>query len=120
MAQQTKLGKHMTTITGDVDGFTRITYHKTVIIKYNHERIVLNSGGWKTSTTKTRMNQASVQFSLGFQVSQRKNTWYVTLPDDKEVVFFDGMIIPRNTILNQKLGKGKSNCADWKNIGNSL
>ena len=44
---------------------------------YPEGRIVLNTGGYFTATTKTRMNQASRQFNLGFLVFQEDFKWYV-------------------------------------------
>lgn len=77
MAQQSKVGTVHTTINRE-DGILRITYHGTdVVTVHPNGRIVLNHGGWRTSTTKTRMNQASNQFGLGFQVWQRDFEWFV-------------------------------------------
>jgi hypothetical protein len=56
-----------------------VRYHNTDVVRFDDPRlkIVLNTGGWKTATTKTRMNQASNQFGLGYQVSQKKGDWFV-------------------------------------------
>jgi hypothetical protein len=76
MSQQTKLGTHATTVSG-AKGVTRVTYHNTEVVTFDDHQIILNSGGWRTSTTKTRMNQASNQFDLGFEVYQTKGEWFV-------------------------------------------
>jgi len=55
----------------------RVTYHDTVVVEITHNRIVLNTGGWKTVTTKRRMNQASQQYGLGYHVYQSSHRWYV-------------------------------------------
>jgi hypothetical protein len=40
--------------------------------------IRLNHGGWKTATTKMRMNQFSAEFCSGiYSVSQEKGEWFV-------------------------------------------
>ena len=37
----------------------------------------LNTGGWFTNTTKTRMQQVSHQFNLGYNVFQKDGSWFV-------------------------------------------
>jgi hypothetical protein len=77
MAQQYKLGKRSTTVYKK-DGILRVTYHNTVIVEVApNGDITLNSGGWWTQTTKTRMNQAASQFDLGYHVYQEDSQWYV-------------------------------------------
>ena len=39
--------------------------------------LTLDDGGWATSTTKTRMNQASRQFGLGYRVFQKDYDWFI-------------------------------------------
>ena len=70
---------------------TLVRYHNTDVVSFDDTRthIVLKTGGWKTMTTKTRMNQASNQFGLGYQVSQKKGYWFVdykgqTIPFDSD------------------------------------
>lgn len=51
--------------------------------------IYTNTGGYRSRTTKLRMNQASNQFKLSFSVYQRKGDWFVdyagtTIPFDSE------------------------------------
>jgi hypothetical protein len=76
MGQQQKLGKHKTNVRQE-NGVTIIRYHKTDIIQFDDNRIVLDTGGWNTATTKSRMNQASNQFGLGYHVYQEDYSWYV-------------------------------------------
>lgn len=80
MARQDKVGKWATTIFKDGD-YTNIVYHNTTVVKFDTNRIVLNTDGWFTNTTKTRMNQASNEFNLGYHVYQDKGIWYVTFKD---------------------------------------
>ncbi|MFW6272830.1 MAG: hypothetical protein ACOC2U_03525 [bacterium] len=75
-----QVGSHKTTITND-GNYQKVTYHNTDVVKFNEKEIILNSGGWLTNTTKTRMNQASNQFNLGYNVYQEKKAWYVSLKD---------------------------------------
>ena len=78
MDNQNRIGKHATTVTDREDVVT-VKYHKTVVFTWNkiHDRVRLNSGGWKTVSTKTRMNQAANQFGLPFRVYQSKGDWFV-------------------------------------------
>ena len=68
-------------------------YHSTAIVGcYTDGTIRLNSGGWRTFTTKNAMNQASNQYDLGFGVYQRNFDWFVTWKG-QELPFEDGMIL---------------------------
>jgi hypothetical protein len=93
MSQQYRLGTAHTT-TATVNGMTNVTYHSTVVVSFNEKKIVLNSGGWHTNTTKTRMNQASNQFALGYTVTQKDFGWYVSF-NGKIRDFADGMTLKR-------------------------
>lgn len=93
MAQQHKLGTCKTTITTS-DGFTRITYVATVVVKFSDKEIVLDSGGWRTRTTLTRMSQAANQFDLKYSVQQINFEWFVHF-NGKTIPFSDGMVLAR-------------------------
>lgn len=60
MSGQDKIGSHKTKVFTDDEGYTNVVYHETAVVKFNAEKIILNSGGWRTNTTKLRMNQASI------------------------------------------------------------
>ena len=72
-----KVGTHATCIFQDSDSYQKCIFHSTQIVKWNNSAIVLNSGGYKTLTTKRRMNQVSETYNLGFQVYQVDFIWYV-------------------------------------------
>jgi hypothetical protein len=93
MAQTQRIGTHATTVSNS-DGFYRCTYHSTDVVKWNEKQIILDSGGWRTNTTKARMNQCSNQFGLGFNVFQDKGNWFVTL-NGKTINFVDNLVISR-------------------------
>lgn len=40
------------------------------------ERLILHTGGYFSSLTKNRMNQASTEYNLGYVVYQKKHKWY--------------------------------------------
>lgn len=93
MTQQYKLGRRATTV-GTRGGFITVTYHRTDIVKFDTSKIILNSGSWHTATTKTRMNQASNQFGLGFRVYQKDYAWFVCYKN-QDLEFLDYMVLDR-------------------------
>lgn len=76
----------------------QVFYHKTCIVEYDDKAVKLHSGGWKTVTTKRKMNQASNQFGLGYGVFQKDFDWFVTMPNGQTVPFYDGIMIERQSI----------------------
>ena len=57
-------------------------YHDTDIARFARRidgvtEVVLNSGGWRTNTTKLRMIQFANQFALNYGVFQRGGDWFV-------------------------------------------
>ena len=73
------------------DGRVAIRLHDTnVVITYPDGSIVLNSGGWRTSTTKDRINKFSP-----YRVHQSKGIWYVL-----GSAFYDGIILQGQSILS--------------------
>ena len=97
MSQTHRLGTVATAFSRGADDVLRVTYHTTdVVTVYPNGRIDLDHGGWRTVTTKLRMNQASNQFRLGFLVWQKDFEWFVDI---------DGQTIPFNTSpLTVRLG----------------
>jgi hypothetical protein len=76
MARQDRIGSHKTRVYRDAQGRTNVQYWNTDVVSVGPKDIDLNTGGWKTNTTKTRMNQASREMNLGYGVYQRKGAWY--------------------------------------------
>ena len=93
MTQQQRVGTHKTNIL-QLEGMTSIVYHSTAVVQFNSDKIILNSGGWDTRTTKSRMNQASNQYGLGYEVYQVDYSWYVDYLGET-IPFEDGMILYR-------------------------
>lgn len=93
MPRMSRVGKHATAIIQRQED-NQVIYHGTPVVTWNEHQIVLRSGGWETVTTKTRMNQASYEYRLGYHVFQKDHQWYVTFKgEDHE--FYDGMILER-------------------------
>lgn len=95
MPQMHKLSNYATTVATGDDGLTRVTYHSTVIVAFDASRVILNTGGWNTATTRRKMNQASRQFRLGYGVGRDKGESYVSLPDGRIVPLADGVEFAR-------------------------
>jgi len=65
------------------DGGLGVRLHNTEVVIHYPDRVVLDSGGWMTVTTKSRMNEYT-----NFHIKQKDYDWYVdNLP------FQDGMTI---------------------------
>lgn len=77
------------------DGETVIRLHSTDIVrKLADGSVVLNCGGWKSATTKDRMNS---HLPAGYRLSQERGVWSVN-----GVPYFDGMNIPYDVVKPQK------------------
>lgn len=90
---QYQLGKKGTSLYCEKGWYT-VRLYDTNILKWNEEFIILNSGGYKSVTTKRRLNQASSQFDLRFNVHSEKGKWFVDHHGGKEL-FKDRMKIER-------------------------
>jgi hypothetical protein len=93
MGQQSKVGRHRTTVRSKKAGYVSVVYQNTEVVHVTPNTITLDSGGWFTSTTKTRMNQASNEYGLGYYVFQKDYKWYVvykkkTMPFKRNKITF--------------------------------
>ena len=66
-----------------------VTLWSTTIAKIYADRVVVNSGNWRTVTTKSRLNAILLGY-CGARISQIKGEWYI----DGES-FYDAMSIAR-------------------------
>ena len=106
MGRMNKLGTHKTVVFTDEDGFTKVIYYTTNVVAFNNDKIVLNTGGFWTKSTKDRMNQASIQFRLGYSVYQSKGQWYVDYKGEK--IPFESMTVT----LERNSGNSSLHSAD--------
>lgn len=95
MPRMDRLSNYRTTISQHVPGITVVTYVSTAIVQFTRDTVKLNSGGWRTVTTKRKMNQAARQFNLGYRVIQRNGDWIVEPPYGERIAFEDGMSFRR-------------------------
>lgn len=81
----------------DETGAINVRYHDTDVVRvFSDGSIRLDSGGWRTATTKLRMNQAASQFLLGFHVYQTNRQWFVQVAgQEAPFPFEDGMTFAR-------------------------
>lgn len=81
-----KIVDHNTVEIGFKNGDKAIRLHKTNIVKFTTDgKIILTSGGWKTTTTKDRLNKYNP-----FNVYQKNSIWYVETPKGT-FNFYDGI-----------------------------
>lgn len=78
-------------------GESGVLYHQTVVVlKKSNGQMVLDSGGWKTPTTKNRIND---ELPPGYCVGQEKGVWYLHSPEGNKVAFYDGIVVDPNKPL---------------------
>jgi len=95
-----ELKKKLKTKVFNQDGFTCVKYWDTIVLKFNESEIILNSDGYKTATTKTRMNEASNEFNLGLRVYQDKSVWYIEFKGEV-LRFEDNIVLKRELNHNE-------------------
>ena len=104
MPRLDRVGRAHTHVYWDDDGWMKVKYHNTIVIKFEAEgkMIVLNRGRTRKSkdgrlsvTAKNRINQASSEFKLGFQVFTKDFEWYVKLQNGSVIKFVNGLTFSR-------------------------
>jgi len=91
-----------------IDGVYRSTRvcHAERIGEY--VRIELNTAGWKTNTTKLRMNQFAHQFcNSQYGVYQKAGEWFVAINGNCRPIRFDGRLV--SFLIDAKHVQFKSN-----------
>lgn len=95
MQRMDHIGKHATTIE-HIGQTVNVRYHNTTIVSLDLEKrqAMLNSGGWNTVTTKTRINQAFNVYNVPLSVFQEDYVWYVwNHKTDETIPFKDHMVV---------------------------
>lgn len=78
------------------DGTIEVVLYSTLIIKLNKDQLTLNSGGYRTATTKRYINKYLKQLSISYQIIQRSFQWFVINPNVLEgscILFSDNMTL---------------------------
>lgn len=79
-------------VTIELEGNKYHFYHQNIVVKELSDKYVLNRCGYKTKTTKERINR---YIPSGYKVIQEDFTWYLVLPNGKRQNFKDNMSIPK-------------------------
>ena len=71
-----------------------VVLHRTAIAVYDHntQALKLNSGGYTTNTTKSRLNAILQEVKFGARVYQKNFNWFISYNNEVKS-FFDGMIL---------------------------
>jgi hypothetical protein len=73
-----------------------IILHKTIIVSEKDGKFTLNSGGWRTPTTKDRIN---MYVPKSISIYQKNNLWYIG-----SYLFYDGIVVNwAGDILSEKV-----------------
>lgn len=110
MGQMQRIGRGKTRVTTE-GGLTKVRYVETDVVTFDVETITLRTGGWRTVTTKARMNQTANQYDLRFVVYQKDFSWFVrtafhTIPFDGDtLVLKRSMMLPLSPGFWKKEGE---------------
>ena len=77
-----------------------VVLHRTAIAVYDHNTnaLKLNTGGWQTVTTKSRLNAILSQLITGASVFQRNWNWFINY-NNVTHDFNDGMILCNGEVV---------------------
>ena len=77
-----------------------IVLHRTAIAVYDHntQALKLNTGGWYSNTTKSRLNAILDELITGARVFQHKFNWYLSYNNSTHD-FNDGMILCNGEVI---------------------
>ena len=77
-----------------------VVLHRTAIAVYDHntQALKLNTGGWHSVTTKSRLNAILSELIAGARVYQKAFDWYLSY-NNQTVDFWDNMILVNGDIV---------------------
>ena len=77
-----------------------VVLYNTAIATYDHntQALKLNTGGWHSVTTKSRLNAILQELKWGASVYQKAFDWYLSY-NNQTVDFWDGMILSGGEII---------------------
>ena len=77
-----------------------VVLHRTAIATYDHntQALKLNSGGYTSNTTKSRLNAILEELIAGASVYQKKFNWFLSY-NNQTHNFFDGMILCNGDVV---------------------
>lgn len=72
------------------DGSKAYRLHKTDVVIFKGDSFYLNTDGWKTVTTKDRINKYMPQ---GYYIQQKNYQWWLVMPDGSKLPYNDNIRI---------------------------
>ena len=77
-----------------------VVLHRTAIAVYDHntQAVKLNTGGWHSNTTKSRLNAILDQVMYGARVYQKAFDWFLSY-NNQTYDFMDGMILTQGGVM---------------------
>ena len=77
-----------------------VVLYNTAIATYDHntQALKLNSGGYTTNTTKSRLNAILQELIAGARVFQKNFDWYLSY-NNQTVDFWDNMILCNGEVI---------------------
>ena len=91
--QSRKIG-FQTSLVRISDDEVALKHHNTYIVKYSYDNLVIDPNGYRSSTTKRRINEALR--GSGYSVFQKNWEWKVyNRKNDVTIPFEDGMVIEK-------------------------
>ena len=77
-----------------------VVLHRTAIAVYDHntQALKLNTGGWHSNTTKSRLNAILQELITGARVFQKQFDWYLSY-NNQTVDFWDGVILTEGGLV---------------------
>lgn len=81
-----------TEVKTDADNVSRVFLHGNHIATVGDKFIQLFDGGWRTATTKSRLNSLLFAHGVDDHLHQKKGEWFVTT-NGETVKFMNGMIL---------------------------
>ena len=77
-----------------------VVLHRTAIAVYDHntQALKLNTGGWHSVTTKSRLNAILQEVKYGASVFQKNFNWFLSY-NNQTHDFNDGMILSQGEVI---------------------
>jgi hypothetical protein len=99
MARMDHIPSNNTVVMADDNGRTCCILYETKIVSWDRDKIVLNTSGYETATTITRMNQVANVHRLGYRVYKRKGRMYVWHLDNETLFLGDTLTLDRHPAM---------------------
>jgi hypothetical protein len=110
MGQMNRISKNNTKVSHNADGSIAVRLHNTNVVTIENGTITLDSGGWKTVTTKARMNQVANELNLPYRVFQEDHSWFVRIFESNPRNFAIGHTLP----FDDRSISFKLSCEDYE------